>query len=132
MNKILPFFFESLDADRTLLTNISGEYGVLESRDELEAMAAGNPAPGTIEKLAHAKFIASDEITFSPYKSLFMRRHEGPYGSDEVTKKAWKNAINHVYEDYRKGSLQSYYVDSFRAVAGGEVATRWSRFADDL
>jgi tetratricopeptide (TPR) repeat protein len=82
--------------------------------------------------LEAAKFIASDKITFSPYKSLFMRRHEGPYGSDEVTKKAWKNAINHVYEDYRKGSLQSYYVDSFRAVAGGELATRWSRLAGDL
>ena len=70
MNKILPFFFESLDADRTLLTNISGEYGVLESRDELEAMAAGNPAPGTIEKLAHAKFIASDEQQYAAHSSL--------------------------------------------------------------
>lgn len=70
MNKILPFFFESLDADRTLVTNISGEYGVLESRDELEAMAAGNPAPGTIEKLAHAKFIAPDEKQHAAHSSL--------------------------------------------------------------
>ena len=79
-----------------------------------------------------AKLISSDKTIFSPYKSLFMRRHEGPYGSDEVFKRAWKNAINHVYEDYRDGTFQSYYLDSFRAVAGGELATRWSSSADDL
>ena len=84
------------------------------------------------ELLDAAKLIASEEISFSPYMSLFMRRHEGPYGADEVIKVAWKNAIKRVHQDYRTGTLQSYYVDSFRAVAGGELATRWSRFADDL
>jgi tetratricopeptide (TPR) repeat protein len=84
------------------------------------------------ELLDAAKLIASGGNIFSPYMSLFMRRHEGPYGADEVFKKAWKRAIQQVHEDYRSGTLQSYYVDSFRAVAGGELASRWSNLAVDL
>ena len=52
-----------------------------------------------------ADMIVEDTKIFSPYKSLFMRRHGGLFGAEEIFKQAWKISIEHVHSDYLSGKL---------------------------
>jgi len=79
-----------------------------------------------------AELIISKKNIFSPYKSLFMRRHQGPYGVDEVFVKALKNANKHIAEDYKSGTFQSYYLDIRRAVEIGQGAVDNSSYWEEL
>jgi hypothetical protein len=79
-----------------------------------------------------AELIISKRTIFSPYKALFQRRHEGPYGVDKVFVKAWKNANKHIAQDYRNGIFQSYYINSLRSVEIGQGAVDNSSYYENL